>query len=407
MKMKYYLGMTALMALPFVFVSCEEEQATPTQTNYLSMTIEGSQIITEDQKDTLSVDLLLATSVKETTTLNFELQNNADTILYILNPSVTLQAGQKQAELKIISKNKSRLEEARTMPLILSSATDASIRQFDAPLVITVRPDSDIPVLTEEQENLIEGYKNRLGIDVQRFIGRLDCKVRIVQPLDEKGLFFDESEVREFSGKSVITLSKYATADTPVLVMTENPLGLESFLHEMMTKETVDNESWLAYPYAAPVLDLIAFDAQKEIFNVSLDSLVLQSDKSVGFLAERMDAYDEPITVVPFQYSYTAWDRMKAKAEEGAQFEVEEGGTTVTYSVADAIEMGTSLNPYSYLQYSTLTEDTYENEPSDWVEPKAFFDEEAGSLTFVFPWDHTSSSGYTQIQVIYTLKDKK
>ena len=189
--------------------------------------------------------------------------------------------------------------------------------------------------------------------------------------------------------------------------MTDNPMGLNSFLYEIFKKETVDNEFWMGKPYAQPVLNLIGYQPAQETFNVTLDSLVLKGDHTVDFLAERKNNYDEPITVVPFRFSYSAWERMKKQAERGDKFQVEEGGTKVEYTLADAIATGTSLNPDACLFSSSLEHDAWENEPSDWVKPSAVFDEQAGTLTFTFPWDHSSSSGYTQIQVVYILKNKK
>ena len=284
------------------------------------------------------------------------------------------------------------------MRLTLKSSTDAQIKLWNAnpPLIIQVRPDSELQELTEAQKQLLAGYRERLGIDVSRFLGRLDCKVRIVFPTDERGSFFTDSEVREFQGKSVLTLSDQATPDSPVLKMTDNPMGLTSFLYEIFKKETVDNEFWMGKPYAQPVLNLIGYQPAQETFNVTLDSLVLKGDHTVDFLAERKNNYDEPITVVPFRFSYSAWERMKKQAERGDKFQVEEGGTKVEYTLADAIATGTSLNPDACLFSSSLEHDAWENEPSDWVKPSAVFDEQGGTLTFTFP------SGSQQLIGLYT-----
>ena len=63
--------------------------------------------------------------------------------------------------------------------------------------------------------------------------------------------------------------------------------------------------------------------------------------------------------------------------------------------------MGTTLEPRVYLVTSTVDEDIFENEPSDFIESKGSFNGE--TFTFQFPWDHLSSYGYTQIYVTYTL----
>ena len=53
--------------------------------------------------------------------------------------------------------------------------------------------------------------------------------------------------------------------------------------------------------------------------------------------------------------------------------------------------------------YSSIDEEIWENEPSDWIEPKGMFNEK--TFRFQFPWDHVNSLGYTQIRVTYTLNE--
>lgn len=406
MKAKNYFKVAALVCMAVGVVACSENEDVKKQTNYVRLSSQNSLSIHEDQSDTIVVDLLLGQAVQHRTVLNFELEQNSDSVMSLLNSPLVLEPGTKTAVLKIVSNKKSLLEETRPMELVLKSSTDTNIRIWDAtpPFVLTVHPDSELQELTEEQKQLIAGYKERLGIDVARFLGRLECKVKIVFPTDEKGTFFTDSEVREFEAKSILALSEKATADTPVLKMTDNPMGLTSFLYEIFRKETVESEYWMGMPYAQPVLNLINYQPSQEIFNVTLDSLVLYTDKSVAFLGTAKNLYEEDITVVPFQFQYSAWDRMKKQAEQGDRFQVEEGGTQVEYTLADAIASGTSLNPRACLFTTSVDYDAWGNEPSDWVKPSASFDEQAGTLTFVFPCDHSNSSGYTQIQVVYTLK---
>ena len=84
------------------------------------------------------------------------------------------------------------------------------------------------------------------------------------------------------------------------------------------------------------------------------------------------------------------------------RFLVQEGDNMVEASVSDLIEEGITLNPVC-LVYSSIDEDNWENEPSDWIEPKGMFNEK--TFSFQFPWDHVNSLGYTQIRVTYTLNE--
>lgn len=88
--------------------------------------------------------------------------------------------------------------------------------------------------------------------------------------------------------------------------------------------------------------------------------------------------------------------------EQGKTVSVLEGDNWVEYSVTELItEYAITLDPIAYLLYSSIDEDGWENEPSDFIEPKGSFNED--TFTFQFPWDHYNSGGYTQIYVTYTL----
>ena len=97
-----------------------------------------------------------------------------------------------------------------------------------------------------------------------------------------------------------------------------------------------------------------------------------------------------------------ACSAQKPMADEGGTILVQEGDNMVEASVSDLIEEGITLNPVC-LVYSSIDEDNWENEPSDWIEPKGMFNEK--TFSFQFPWDHVNSLGYTQIRVTYTLNE--
>ena len=260
---------------------------------------------------------------------------------------------------------------------------------------------------TEEQLELIKGYKEKYGLDLNQFIGVLKCHVEIRYPEGDIGILYDE-ETRSFEGKSVITLSDNATAERPILKMIDNPMGLTSFLWEIFQKETIEEESWATNERNQCMLTAIGFDRDKEEFEVTLDNLeLLLEERSISFLGTVLDNYDEPITSVPFKYSFTAWNRWKQKADNGEKVAVPDGdgdgGNPIytEYSVSDLIEEGTTLEPRIYLVTSTVDEDILENEPSDFIESKGSFNED--TFTFQFSWDHAYSAGYTQIYVTYTL----
>lgn len=195
-----------------------------------------------------------------------------------------------------------------------------------------------------------------------------------------------------------------ATAERPILKMIDNPLGLTSFLWEILKKETIeDDEVWMEQPYNQAMVKAINFSEDEEEFKVLLDNIELEPEaQSISFVTTVQDVNGYDLKNVPFEYSFTAWDRWKTMGEQGKTVSVLEGDNWVEYSVAELItEYAITLDPIAYLLYSSIDEDGWENEPSDFIEPKGSFNED--TFTFQFSWDHYNSGGYTQIYVTYTL----
>mgnify|MGYP002590034070 FL=1 len=313
-----------------------------------------------------------------------------------------IKAGEKKASFKVASNHKSLLNTQKVLTLKVKDFTDSRMRVWNE-LKLIAKPSPTLPELTEEQIELIEGYRERYGVNLNRFIGEVKCHVTVIYPADDIGTFYDE-ETRSFEGKSVITLSDNATAERPILKMIDNPLGLTSFLWEILKKETIeDDEVWMEQPYNQAMVKAINFSEDEEEFKVLLDNIELEPEaQSISFVTTVQDVYGYDLENVPFEYSFTAWDRWKTMGEQGKTVSVLEGDNWVEYSVAELItEYATTLDPIAYLLYSSIDEDGWGNEPPDFIEPKGSFNED--TFTFQFSWDHYNSGGYTQIYVTYTL----
>lgn len=75
-----------------------------------------------------------------------------------------------------------------------------------------------------------------------------------------------------------------ATAERPILKMIDNPMGLTSFLWEILQKETIEEESWAINEWNQCMLTAIEFDRDKEEFEVTLDNLeLLLEERSISF----------------------------------------------------------------------------------------------------------------------------
>ena len=399
----YYLCLYVLFLLGLVTSCSNDIDYTYKGSNYIQISTADDPAIAENDDRPVTVDVLLATAVETDATIHFELSGNEDGVLNMENDgSVLIKAGEKKASFKIASNHKGLIKAQRSMTLKVKDYTDPRMQAW-RDLKLIVKPSVESPTLTEEQLELIKGYKEKYGLDLNQFIGVLKCNVEIRYPEGDIGTFYDE-ETRSFEGKSVITLSDNATAERPILKMIDNPLGLTSFLWEILKKETIeDDEVWMEQPYNQAMVKAINFSEDEEEFNVLLDNIELEPEaQSISFVTTVQDVNGYDLKNVPFEYSFTAWDRWKTMGEQGKTVSVLEGDNWVEYSVAELItEYAITLDPIAYLLYSSIDEDEWENEPSDFIEPKGSFNED--TFTFQFSWDHYNSGGYTQIYVTYTL----
>ncbi len=141
-------------------------------------------------------------------------------------------------------------------------------------VTLTIKPDSDIPVLTAEQQKLIEGYKQNLNIDLTKILGKVKVDTKVTFNDDDKIDINNNNDTRSFSGVTIITLSEKATANKPVLKMVSNAMGMAAFNYEMLRKRTVeDTEFWTQMPYSKAVMENINYDYNKETFTMTLDGI--------------------------------------------------------------------------------------------------------------------------------------
>ena len=91
---------------------------------------------------------------------------------------------------------------------------------------------------------MLEGYKAK-GLDLSKWIGLIPVKVSVEVPPTDGLESLINGMKKVYTGKTVITLSEDATAEQPILKMTNNPMGLTEFMYDMLRKETVENDMYL------------------------------------------------------------------------------------------------------------------------------------------------------------------
>lgn len=422
MRLKNLLFLLA--ALPIVMLSsCTDDGGdSEKMTNYVQLSVNGGTggvtTISEDATEPIVVDVLLSYFVETPTTINFELTGNEGDILRIEDNIIEIAANEKTAQVKIYSNNRNSLITEQSVNLIIASSSNEKI-VLSKPWTIKVKPVASMS-LTEEQIALIEGYKQNLGIDLYRMLGKVSCSVKVSFPYvegDDKEYFNDGNESRTFTSESVITLSENATADKPVLKMVSNPMGLNDFMFEMLRKNTTEDvyESWYYYPYSVAAMSAVGYTpadndqfqiSATETFEMTLDNITIDNGQ-IAFTQEVEDIWGDMIITVPFDYNFSLWNKLQAKSEEVVEVDEYGDGEMVEYTLGELFEYGASMDPKQYLLISTVGEDYFENDPSDWVEPTASYDFENGTFSFVFPFDMYNSYGYQNVEVTYTMNAAK
>ena len=400
----------------FCLAACSDDDDAPQQLgpNYIDLSTESATTFNEDSEVPVEVTVTLARPVAAPATVNIELTNNEDGILSIDHPAVKFAANEQVKSFKIVSNKKEALIEKRTIGVRVKDYTDPSMSTMKDGFDLIVNPAATMPEISEEQSALLDGYKENLGIDVRRMLGKLNCKVKITYPVDEVGAegesAFSETEVQEYSTQTVVTLSDKATAEKPVLNMIDNPLGLTSVFHKVLNKAiSVDNRVGTCYPSVAEVLK---FDEKTETFSMSLDSLAIENDGNVTFLQKYMDEYEEEAHKIPFVFRYSAWDRQLQMAKDGVLVDIESRNPDNLDEIWDSAPetpmqevidtWSITFDPYKYVG----TFDPFVNswETDIFKAPLGRYDLVNGTMNFRFCWEHAYSADWTIVEVSYSLR---
>lgn len=402
-KITFMLMCILAMLTGFSACSSSDNDGDKPMTNYVSISAEGNNIINEDDDDEVKFNILIGNTLTADATINLSLEGNDDNVATLTPSTISLKAGTKTASFTVKSNKKSLLKSDRVLT-VKATFSDANMKTDGKAVTLTIKPDSDIPVLTAEQQKLIEGYKQNLNIDLTKILGKVKVETKVTFNDDDKIDINDNKDTRSFSGVTIITLSEKATADKPVLKMVSNAMGMAALNYEMLRKKTVeDTEYWTQMPYGKAVMEHINYDYKKEAFTMILDGIEVNTDMSLKFTGSKVNVLEEEITTVPFDYTFSAWDRLKAMADANQSFVVDDGDTRTEVPVQNIIDGGGSLNPYSFFDNTDVIADGEETEYKNiYVAPTGKIDFTTGKMTFAFPWYLENTNGCQRVEATYT-----
>ena len=356
---------------------------------YLS-TQEGKTTLYETDSDPLVVEVMLTAALDEDLVLDFSLAG-AEGVVSLEGTPVTIKAGDKTASFNVVSNNANMLEAASNYTVGL--AEDVVLPEnveLKETLSFVVSPMTS-EALTDAQKAVLEAYKASTGIDLSKYIGVVNVSTVITGTDPET---YEPLDPRTVKGKSLITVSESATAEAPVLKMLTNAMGIEDHIYQILRSVTVDADDYWYGEYTLPcyetLMETLGWNkTSEEVFTMSLDGITFAADKSVAFLGAGLSQYEDEITIVPFDYSFTAYEREIAALADGS----------LDPSSDPDWAYDATANPYYHLNCDDITEDLYEG--GNWIEASASVSETALTFTFCVYGCYLDGD-YTRIVATYT-----
>lgn len=394
--MKFISKLAMGMFIALNIVSCSKNDDSAPQysgENRVYITAEGDKVLTlGEANQKIEAKISLTTKVNVDTAIRLKVVDMqgkiSDLVSLSANPIIISKEAREATFIITLSPNISISEEQR-LKVTFESVTGL-IAQED--LAIVVKPSVVVTNLTPAQRQLLNAYKAK-GIDLYPFMGKVKVIGTIFSPADGNAEPFVKEFTREINGSTLITLSDLATSDSPVLKMTDNPMGLTEFWYFLMKKNTIENEEYFCVlPAAQAIMPLINWNKNsKETFGVTLDNIKIgvpsNGVSQIEYIHKTKDLYDSLIDMVPFQFTYSAYDRFKKLVDEGNPVAIENNGQTGV------------PNPIYYLNTTDILSDKYEK--GAWKASKGSINFTEKKMSFEFLISHEYGGDYIIVKIEY------
>lgn len=319
MKKSLYLAAASFLAAGLT--ACDPVDNGYEGTNYIVLSTTQSTVLYETVAEPLTVNVMLTTTLDKDLTLTFTLEGTPEDVVSIDNNPLVIKAGELEGTVAIRSNNAGMLKETANYKLTLSSTVALPEKvALKNSLSFTVNPDF-VFTPTDGQEKIITAYKARTGIDLTTYIGLVDVNV----VYDGYDYVTGEEDGETITGKTIITLSDESTEEVPVLKMLANPMGMQDKMYRILKGRTVEYEDiWLyenedgsASSYQT-LMNAINWNATtEESFSMTLDGIKLNGS-DIEYTGAGVSNYGDEITVVPFNFYFSAYERELKAIEDGS-----------------------------------------------------------------------------------------
>ncbi len=390
-KLSVMLGV--LFVALSTMISCNDNDDTPVLLKAYVKADGNKELVVGEENQEVAAKIVLTDKVDNPLTVELTILDKKGAKVDILNISpaqLTVPKGSNEVTFKLTLKKDASLVEEQRIVIGLVSQELITVAET---LEVVAKPALAVQALTPEQKKLVAGYIKK-GMDITPFLGKVNVKSTVVFNVDDEERFKNLAK-EPITGITVITLSEESTPEQPVLKMEQNPMGLTEFFYNLLKQETIENnEFWYgeyAGPYYAKVMKLINWNkTSEETFTASLDGIKIKENKEITYIGKGKDSYGDEINIVPFDFKYSAWDRLKKLIDEG------------NTEAKECNEYGATPNPIVFINNSDIATDGYE--AGGFIQTTGKINYQAGTMTFDFLSSYTDGSDYIVIRTEYTAK---
>lgn len=392
-KVKLSVLLGVLFVALSTIISCDNDENTTVLLQAYIKADGNKELVIGEENQVVNAKIALTEKADAPIIIHLKMLDKKGKAINLLKTTpeeLVIPKGSNEVAFQIeLAKGANTIEEQRVTISILTQQFMTVAKTLE----VVVKPALVVQALTPEQKKLVTGYiKN--GMNIMPFLGKVNVKTTAVFNIDDEERFRNLGK-EPIMGTTVITLSEASTPDQPVLKMTQNPMGLTEFFYTLLKQETIDNDEYwygeYAGPYYAKVMKLINWNkTSEETFTASLDGIKINADKKIDYIGKGKDSYGDEITIVPFDFQYSAWDRLKKLIEEG------------NAEAKECNEYGATANPIVFINNSDIAEDGYE--AGGFIQTSGNIDYEKGTMTFNFLSSYTDGSDYIVLKTEYTTK---
>lgn len=341
---------------------------------------------------------------------------------YTLTPkTITLPAGQISVSTKFAITTNEIVTETETVTLSIANLEKGA--KLKSPVSLTIAPKYTYK-LSDRDKALLLAWKSKLGINLRPLLGDLVCEGTVTEPGGgSPELRFGQPRTLEIKDQvTTLVISRHATEERPVLEMTKNALGLESYYKDLYLWKTIlDTEIWnegSEYAPPSPKLIMKRLNWTKETpitLNLSLINMTVDpQDKTnllfTGVPAEaitgeyRPDPKD-PKIIKLLEDTYPAIILYEDAKYNLFHFDLSIWNELVKLSktdkeIRDACQNG-NVSPFQIFFNTRIDKDGWKDDAdvSHYVAPKATIDYDNQTIHFRTVMDQADAASYTVVNI--------